>query len=304
VPVSANKSRPEGARVSDAETAAKECGDIETELAELHAAFEQYFLGFERIPPTQRHQTLKKRLGALRATFINSTAVKYRIANLQQRFSTLERLWERTLLEIEAGTYKRDLFRAKRHATERLQKKPPPAARDELDDLHIDEDLDLSDLDTPEASPRAHAEPLGPVPSAAPPKPAPVVPSVVPLVPPIPPGTTKAPALKVALPPPPNTQARPAPPRSSAVNGVMLERKSEGGADHGLSEQKIKAIYDAYVMAKRRCGEDTSKLSLDTVASTLRSQVPALMKQHNAKTVEFKVVIKDGRAVLRALPKE
>lgn len=57
-------------------------------------------------------------------------------------------------------------------------------------------------------------------------------------------------------------------------------------------------------MAKKRCGEDTSKLSLDSVASTLRSQVPTLMKQHNAKSVEFKVVIKDGKAVLRALPKE
>ena len=33
-------------------------------------------------------------------------------------------------------------------------------------------------------------------------------------------------------------------------------------------------------------------------------QVPELMKQHNAKSVEFKDVIKDGKAVLRALPKE
>ncbi|MBL9037669.1 MAG: hypothetical protein JNG84_04040, partial [Archangium sp.] len=75
-------------------------------------------------------------------------------------------------------------------------------------------------------------------------------------------------------------------------------------AEGGLSEQKIKAIYDAYVMAKKRCGEDTSKLSLTSVADTLKKQVPALMKQHAAKSVEFKVVIKDGKAVLRALPKE
>ena len=57
-------------------------------------------------------------------------------------------------------------------------------------------------------------------------------------------------------------------------------------------------------MAKKRCNEDTSKLTFDSVANTLRQQVPALMKQHNAKSVEFKVVIKDGKAVLRALPKE
>jgi hypothetical protein len=77
-----------------------------------------------------------------------------------------------------------------------------------------------------------------------------------------------------------------------------------GGADGGLSDTKVKAIYDAYVMAKKRCGEDTRAVTLDSVASSLRKQVPELMKQHNAKTVEFKVVIKDGKAVLRALPKE
>jgi hypothetical protein len=71
-----------------------------------------------------------------------------------------------------------------------------------------------------------------------------------------------------------------------------------------LSEQKIKAIYDAYVMAKKRCGEDTRNLTLESVSAMLRKQVPELMKQHNAKSVEFKVVIKDGKAILRALPRE
>ena len=65
----------------------------------------------------------------------------------------------------------------------------------------------------------------------------------------------------------------------------------------------MKAIFDAYVTAKKRCNEDTSKLTFDQMAQTLRKQVPELMKAHNAKSVEFKVVIKDGKAVLRAVPK-
>jgi hypothetical protein len=44
-------------------------------------------------------------------------------------------------------------------------------------------------------------------------------------------------------------------------------------------------------------------MSFDSVAASLRKQVPELMKQHNAKSVEFKVVIKDGKAVLKAVPK-
>ncbi len=65
----------------------------------------------------------------------------------------------------------------------------------------------------------------------------------------------------------------------------------------------MKAIYDAYVQAKKSTNEDTSKLSMDTMAATLRKQVPELLKKHNAKDVDFKVVIKDGKAVLRAVPK-
>ena len=71
-----------------------------------------------------------------------------------------------------------------------------------------------------------------------------------------------------------------------------------------LSDDKLRAVYDAFVKAKRRCNEDTSSLSYEQVATSLRKQVPELMKQHKAKAVEFKVVIKDGKAVLRAVPKE
>lgn len=266
-----------GTKLGDAEKANKECTEVEAELMELQAAYEQYFLGLERRPPTPKHTAFKKRVNALRNTFVNSTPVKFRIQNLQQRVSTFERLWERTLMEIENGTYKRDLFKARRHneLSERRKKLKLPS--DGLDDLSIDEDLDLSDLD--------EAAPAPSIPSVAP-----AVPGVAPVARPATPTAPKP----AGLPPPQATTSKPPPPKPPAP------ASSEGG----LNDQKIRAIYDAYVMAKRRCGEDVSKLSLDSVATTLRSQVPTLMKQHNAKSVEFKVVIKDGKAVLRALPKE
>lgn len=70
-----------------------------------------------------------------------------------------------------------------------------------------------------------------------------------------------------------------------------------------VSDEKLRAVYDAYVSAKRRNKEDTSKMSYESVAASLRKQVPELLKQHNAQSVEFKVVIKDGKAVLKAVPK-
>jgi hypothetical protein len=270
--------RVTGSKLGDADKASKECTEVEAELMELHAAYDQYFLGLERRPPTPKHTAFKKRLNALRNTFVNSTPVKFRIQNLQQRATTFERLWERTLMEIEAGTYKRDLFKARRHNELADRRKKLKLPTDELDNLSIDEDLDVSDLDESAAT-------VAPVPSIAP-----SVPGVAPAVKPLGAPSSKPPG----GPPMPAGAAKPAPSKPPAPVA------SEGG----LNDQKIRAIYDAYVMAKRRCGEDVSKLSLDTVATTLRSQVPTLMKQHNAKSVEFKVVIKDGKAVLRALPKE
>lgn len=334
--------RTSGTKLGDAESAAKECTLVEADLMELKAAYEQYFLGQERRPPSQLHADLKKRVQTLRNTFVNSTPVKFRIQNLQQRVSTFERLWERSLQEMENGTYRRDLYKAKRHLDQRHGKKKNGTASDGLDDLHIDEDLDLSDLDSDgddldsamTAAAEAVAKPK--VPAVAPlvPAIAPTVPTIAPLVPGVAPvarpvtsagipaitavhpgATGSNPALK----PGGSTGANPAlqrpvtnpaikPPGATGSNPALKAPPSRPaapvGSDGGLNEQKIKAIYDAYVMAKRRCGEDTSKLSLDSVATTLRSQVPTLMKAHNAKSVEFKVVIKDGKAVLRALPKE
>jgi hypothetical protein len=203
-----------------------------------------------------------------------ATVVKFKVQSLAASVLTYERLWERTLREIEAGTYHRDLFKARLHARKRAeeekeQKAPAGGAFD------VDEDVDMSDME--EEAPK-----FPPLPSlAAAAKAGP---------PPAKPGAPLAAGVA------PKPVAAPLPPRPSVPAPVA--------ASGGLSDQKIKAIYDAYVMAKRRCNEDTSSLSLDAVATTLRKQVPELMKQHKARSVEFKVVIKDGKAVLRALPKE
>ena len=129
--------------MGDVEQSGQECAALETELTELKAAYEQFFLGVERVPPSKRHEALRKRVLALRGQFIRQTAVKFRIQTLASRLTTYERLWERTKLEIEAGTYRRDLFRAKRHQKARAL---APAAR-AAEPPHPDEDLDLTDLD-------------------------------------------------------------------------------------------------------------------------------------------------------------
>ena len=278
----------------------RSCLAVESELAELRAAFDQYFLGVERMPPTKRHDALKRQMRDLKGQFIRQTSVRFRIDNLAQKLTTFERLWDRTLKEIEAGTYKRHLFKAKLH--QKAAKKPAETAHSNAEpDFDVDEDLDVSDLGPEELTAPNLESALAAAVSATKQAASFVRPSATM------PGAQAAAATPAAKPPGPGYPAYPAKPAAAppaVPRPVTAAAASGAGAPGGLSDQKIKAIYDAYVMAKKRCGEDTSKLSLNAVADTLKKQVPALMKQHQAKSVEFKVVIKDGKAVLRALPKE
>ncbi len=237
------------AKPHNSETLSDEIAELSEEVEALRAAYEQYFIGVERRPPTMRHDRLKKRVTAVQTTTVKQTAAKFKAQTLNNKLLTYERLWTRTLQEIEAGTYRRDVYKAKLHRKDDPKPAaPPPAAV-----------------------------------AAAPVAGKPAGPGVAP--------TAGAPASGAAGKP----QAA-APARAQATPVAAPSGQ--------LSEAKLHAIYDAYVMAKKRCNEDISKLSFDSVANTLRQQVPALIKQHNAKSVEFKVVIKDGKAVLRALPKE
>ncbi len=286
-----------GKKVADADEAMRTCAAVETELAELRAAYDQYFLGVERKPPTKRHDALKKQMSDLKSHFVRQTSVRFRIDNLAQKLTTFERLWDRTLKEIEAGTYKRHLFKAKLHATAKTQ--PAKKVEDPHDSFDVDEDLDVSDLG-PEAPTNPDLASALTAAAMALSKPiAPVIAPVARVVPAV--SASAAPTIPAVAP----VVAKPASAISRPAAAPVAKAPAAGTVPPGgLSDQKIKAIYDAYVMAKRRCGEDTSKLSLNAVADTLKKQVPALMKQHQAKSVEFKVVIKDGKAVLRALPKE
>jgi hypothetical protein len=90
----------------------------------------------------------------------------------------------------------------------------------------------------------------------------------------------------------PGAEARP----SSGVSRPAASRPED------LSEPQLKQLYQTYVTAKRRCGEQVD-LRYEEMAASLRKQVPKLLQSTGAKAIEFKVVIKGGHAVLKAVPK-
>jgi hypothetical protein len=70
-----------------------------------------------------------------------------------------------------------------------------------------------------------------------------------------------------------------------------------------VTEAQLRDLLAAYVDAKRRCKEDTSRVTYEALARTVAKQVPELMTRFGARSVEFKVVVRDGKALLKAVPK-
>jgi hypothetical protein len=197
---------PNGTQQLPQEKFADDLDELDEAMTALQVLYEKYFLGIDRRPPDQERKRVSSKMRELKEQMIRNTALKFRINTMFAKLLSFERMWDRTLREIEEGTYKRDVFKAKLHMKERSGEKP---------------------------------------------------------------AGSKAPAA-------------PAPPE--------------------ISDEKMRRLYDTYLVARQRCGEPTDGISYESVASRIRAQVPQLMEKHKAKNIEFKVVIKGGKAILKAIP--
>ena len=113
------------------------------------------------------------------------------------------------------------------------------------------------------------------------------------------PGEATPEAGTTAPPPAPGVPAAATPPAQVAPAAARPPAPQPAASGDG----QLRALYDAYVAAKKQCGEDVSRLSYDAVARTVTKQIPELMAKYKAKSVDFRVEVKDGRAVLKAIPK-
>lgn len=276
------------------------CKDLEEAIEVLRTHYEHYFLGLVRQEPHRERDLLRKEIIRFKSSFIRNTAVKFRVASMHNRYLSYERMWQRTVQEIEDGTYRKDVFKAKLHrkggreeqkeADENTKKlaELTEKVKKNADDFDIAEDPDFQ-----EESPTAQSEPVAAPPPPRPPVTAPAAAVAAPRPVAGPPATN--PGAPAAVP------AKPAP--AGAPRPAGMPAQAPRAASGGLTDDKVKAIYDAYVLAKRHCKESTQGLTYDTLASTLRKQMPGLLDKHKAKAIDFKVVIKGGKAILKAVPK-
>lgn len=226
---------------------------LEEALETLRIHHEKYFLGLIRKPPTEERGAVRSAILKLKSGFVRNTAVRFRVASLHNRYLSYERMWDRTLREMEEGTYRRDLFKAR---LRRAEVEDPIAKR---------AGATAAGARPPDDGANADAEGAAPSPASA------------------------------------------------AASGQATDREVGAACSRvpagapvvaaGLDDTRIRELHAAYVEARRRCSERTDGVTVESVGNALRKQLPALLAKHGARSMEFRVSIQDGKAVLKAFPK-
>ena len=104
-----------------------ELQELDLKLRQLKIDYEHYFLGRHPREPGNLRGEVQKRFLRASGTPIRNTALRFRFNSLNSRFQAMKRQWDATLREIEAGTYKRHVFKA--HLRDPSSKIAPPPVR-------------------------------------------------------------------------------------------------------------------------------------------------------------------------------
>lgn len=304
------------------------------QLDRLKVLYEQYFMGIQKVPPNQLHRDVERGVRELTQLKIRNTAMRYRFTTISQKFGSYNTYWRRTMRQIESGKYVRDVNRAVRRARakgedipdevlrtlpkrvqdrvrrdrEALRKRqirdgtlpaeategaegPESAesAATELDEparsrnpkptsWQIDENAEF-DMDAMFASIK---DPAAEAANAAKAK------------------AEAAAKAKVRATAAAKARAKPPAPARTARPGT----KKPDGSSSGMDEKQRRALYKRYIKARKLVGERIDNVSYDKLMRTIDKQSGRIMKQHKkAKRVDFNVVIKDDKVILKAKPK-
>jgi hypothetical protein len=284
--------------------------DTEVQLSRIKHLYEQWFQGIERIEPQIPRKQFDRALHELRKVKPRNTALRFRFQTLIQRYTTLQTYWRRIGRQIEEGTYRRDLLRARRRREagraerqrENGRRSSNPLELDPNEDTNMDQLIaDASDrmdelLKTPEPSSKVASLDLEPS-QARPPQQS---------VPKAAAAASPAPADHPAVFGKPRSR-RPAPTRDKSSPAITPSRRAPpaiAARSKGPGDARLRQIYDSYVEAKRSNNERTDKIDYETVAKSLKKMVPKLDRKHKGKRVDFKVVVKDGKVGIKPVVKK
>jgi hypothetical protein len=130
--------------------------DAEIRLRRLRTLYDQWFHGLERTEPQTQKAEIERMVTDLRRAQPRNTALRFRFNQLVQRYTTYNTYWQRITRQIEEGTYKRDVLRARRRFGDPSAERDKRNPRDGYElDLDIDIEATLDSVTKSEPPPEA-----------------------------------------------------------------------------------------------------------------------------------------------------
>ncbi|MEZ4273249.1 MAG: MXAN_5187 C-terminal domain-containing protein [Myxococcota bacterium] len=95
---------------------------------------------------------------------------------------------------------------------------------------------------------------------------------------------------------------RDAEPESNATPPSQATSSKPTEASAPKHSASLLQLHSAFMEAGKKVG-NPANVSIDALARTIAKQTAVIREQYKCQSVEFKVAIKDGRAILKAVPK-
>jgi hypothetical protein len=287
---------------------------LEGRVDRLKVLYEQYFMGIEKMEPQTARKECERKILELTQMNMRNTALRYRFNALNQKWGVYRTYWNRTLREIERGTYLRSISRVGREAVRRGEDIPAEVLRampEKMRERIIKERALVAER-VAKAGARKAERSAAAAPAPKDTQPDGVLedatkPSLTPA--PVPPGDDDFDSLfekMIAKPPAPTPTPPPAPPRATTPTPTPPPRTPPPAPrlPPGMDDRQVQDLYKRYIQAKRLVGEDASRIKVENLVATINAQAPKIMNQYQAKAVEFSVVVKDNKVILKATPKK
>ncbi len=262
-------------------------GELEMKIDRLRSMYESYFMGMERMPPNALRRDMNRMMLELQQVPIGNASLRFRYQALSQKWVLHTTYWNRTMREIEAGTYRRDMARAQRHLAQRggvLTEEEAIAIgipKNRVRAFIARQQKDAAKRNTVDLKALTDSHPTVAVGDS------PVAPSGT--IPPASEGPT--PQRPRSGPPPIPVSARRPPTVELAAAALDLP---------GLPETDFNSAYDRYLSAHRELGREAEAVTKEKIRARLGKQLPRILAEQRCERVRLEVAVEDGKVKLRA----
>jgi hypothetical protein len=96
---------------------------LERQVEDLRILYEQYFIDILPFEPEKENKEVQKFIRKMLAAPFKNSVIQFRLRTIVTRYQTYATYWNRVKKQREAGTYKKDLFKAKFRTQMAVQKK-------------------------------------------------------------------------------------------------------------------------------------------------------------------------------------